>query len=98
MWSLELNDTEQVNSQGWLFLPLPNDNDAMNAAIRKHDVDVSTSWVLGNTPEDVQAGIAAGCKTVLLSSHLQFAETIVPTMYAPSAKIAVDFIVANAEI
>lgn len=89
---------EQDNGHGWLFLPLPDDADAMNAAIRKHDIDVSTSWVLGNTTKDVQTGIAVGCRTMLLASHAQCAKTVVPTMYAPSTKVAVDFIFANAEI
>jgi D-glycero-D-manno-heptose 1,7-bisphosphate phosphatase len=33
---------------------------------REFDLELSTSWVIGDTESDIQAGIAAGCRTALL--------------------------------
>ncbi|MFQ5863058.1 MAG: D-glycero-alpha-D-manno-heptose-1,7-bisphosphate 7-phosphatase [Candidatus Brocadiales bacterium] len=37
-------------------------------AAREHDIDLSKSIMIGDTPADVMAGMAAGCKTVLIQS------------------------------
>lgn len=34
---------------------------------RRHDVDLGRSWMVGDRPADVEAGLAAGCRTVLVS-------------------------------
>ncbi|MCR4561740.1 MAG: HAD-IIIA family hydrolase [Bacilli bacterium] len=36
-------------------------------AAREHNIDLSSSWMVGDTKMDVQTGINAGCKTILLT-------------------------------
>ncbi len=38
----------------------------LHRAAREHDIDLSKSIMLGDTPADVMAGKSAGCKTVLI--------------------------------
>jgi len=38
------------------------------AAASKHQIDLSKSWMIGDGVIDVQAGRAAGCRTILLTS------------------------------
>lgn len=35
----------------------------------KHDIDLKNSWMIGDMDTDVEAGIAAGCKTAKLGSN-----------------------------
>jgi D-glycero-D-manno-heptose 1,7-bisphosphate phosphatase len=35
-------------------------------AARDHDIDLAASWMIGDSEQDVEAGQAAGCKTVRL--------------------------------
>ncbi|MFQ5461232.1 MAG: D-glycero-alpha-D-manno-heptose-1,7-bisphosphate 7-phosphatase [Phycisphaerae bacterium] len=37
-------------------------------AARELNVDLKQSWMIGDAPSDVQAGVRAGCKTVLLTN------------------------------
>jgi phosphoglycolate phosphatase-like HAD superfamily hydrolase len=39
----------------------------LNAA-KEHNIDLSESWFIGDSFSDVQAGIAAGVKTIFLTS------------------------------
>jgi len=41
------------------------------AAAEQMDIDLTQSWMIGNSDRDVEAGLRAGCKTILLnrSSH-----------------------------
>ncbi len=41
------------------------------AAAKELDIDLSQSWVIGNSSRDIEAGLRAGCKTILInhSSH-----------------------------
>jgi D-glycero-D-manno-heptose 1,7-bisphosphate phosphatase len=40
------------------------------AAARAHDIDLTTSWMIGDSDMDVQAGINAGCRTArILNNH-----------------------------
>jgi D-glycero-D-manno-heptose 1,7-bisphosphate phosphatase len=40
-------------------------------AAREHGIDLSSSWMVGDTMKDVQAGKAAGCRTILIQDkHL----------------------------
>ena len=41
------------------------------AAAKELDIDLSQSWVIGNSGRDIEAGLRAGCKTILInhSSH-----------------------------
>jgi len=38
-------------------------------AAKRHDVDLSESFVIGDTWKDVEAGRAAGCRTILLNKN-----------------------------
>lgn len=38
----------------------------LKQAQRKYNIDFKSSWMIGDTTQDVQTGINAGCKTVLL--------------------------------
>lgn len=38
------------------------------AAARKHGIDLSSSWMIGDGTVDIQAGRAAGCRTILVTS------------------------------
>jgi D-glycero-D-manno-heptose 1,7-bisphosphate phosphatase len=44
----------------------PNPGMILEAA-RKHDLDLTRSWMVGDNEKDVEAGRRAGCKTVLVS-------------------------------
>ncbi len=35
-------------------------------AARRHGIDLSRSWMVGDTPDDIEAGRRAGCRTLLL--------------------------------
>jgi D-glycero-D-manno-heptose 1,7-bisphosphate phosphatase len=35
-------------------------------AAREHDLDIAHSWLIGDTLDDIEAGVRAGCRTVLL--------------------------------
>ncbi len=41
----------------------------LQRAATEHDIDLSTSIMIGDTPADVMAGKAAGCRTVLVQTH-----------------------------
>ncbi|MHC4623745.1 MAG: D-glycero-alpha-D-manno-heptose-1,7-bisphosphate 7-phosphatase [Planctomycetota bacterium] len=36
------------------------------AAAKEINIDLSRSWLIGNSPRDIQAGLRAGCKTILI--------------------------------
>lgn len=36
------------------------------AAAAEHDIDLASSWLVGDAPRDVEAGRAAGCRSVLV--------------------------------
>jgi len=46
------------------------------AAADEMDIELSRSWVIGNSGRDIEAGLRAGCKTVLInqSSHQKLSE------------------------
>jgi len=35
-------------------------------AARRHDIDLAASWMIGDSLRDIQAGRAAGCRTILV--------------------------------
>lgn len=37
------------------------------AAARQYDIDLSHSWMIGDSPRDTEAGRAAGCRTILVN-------------------------------
>jgi D-glycero-D-manno-heptose 1,7-bisphosphate phosphatase len=44
--------------------PLPG---MLLRAAAEHDIDLASSWMVGDSESDVEAGIAAGCRTVLVA-------------------------------
>ena len=40
-------------------------------AVEEFNIDVSNSWMIGDSPTDVQAGKSAGCKTILIGDYPQ---------------------------
>lgn len=40
----------------------------LTAAADEHDVDLSASWMVGDSARDIEAGRRAGCRTVLLGT------------------------------
>lgn len=45
-------------------------------AAREHDLDLTESLLIGDSESDMQAGIAAGCKTMFLGSAGNFLEAV----------------------
>jgi D-glycero-D-manno-heptose 1,7-bisphosphate phosphatase len=39
-------------------------------ASKKHNIDLKLSWMIGDNETDIEAGRAAGCKTILVSEKL----------------------------
>jgi histidinol-phosphate phosphatase family protein len=52
------------------------------------DLDLGGSWVIGDTPEDVAAGKAAGCLTALVGRARADADLLAPSLSAASEAIA----------
>ncbi|MBS1841111.1 MAG: HAD family hydrolase [Acidobacteria bacterium] len=40
-------------------------------AAREHGISLKESWMVGDSPSDLQAGKSAGCKTALVTTHQQ---------------------------
>jgi len=40
----------------------------LQEAARLHDLDLTASWMVGDGLTDIQAGRAAGCKTILVTA------------------------------
>jgi phosphoglycolate phosphatase-like HAD superfamily hydrolase len=40
----------------------------MERAAGEHDIDLASSWMVGDILDDVEAGRGAGCRTVLVDS------------------------------
>jgi D-glycero-D-manno-heptose 1,7-bisphosphate phosphatase len=38
-------------------------------AARRHDLDLRASWMIGDQGKDIEAGRAAGCRTILVSGN-----------------------------
>jgi D-glycero-D-manno-heptose 1,7-bisphosphate phosphatase len=46
--------------------PLPG---MLLTAAREHQIDLASSWVIGDSEKDMEAGKRAGCRTVLISAN-----------------------------
>lgn len=57
---------EQYRRESHRRKPLPG---MIRDAAEKLHLDLSRSWVIGDAPRDIQAGRAAGCRTILLKSE-----------------------------
>ena len=47
----------------------------MLAAADEMDIDLTESWCIGNSDSDIEAGLRAGCKTILISRLSQYKST-----------------------
>jgi histidinol-phosphate phosphatase family protein len=59
-------------------------------AVRDFDIDASCSWMLGDSPSDVQAGKSAGCKTILIGDFapdFPNADLVFPSLQVFSEKL-----------
>lgn len=59
-------------------------------AAQKHDIDLAVSWMIGDQEHDVEAGRAAGCRTILVrpGDEETIADVRVPDMSALEQLIA----------
>jgi D-glycero-D-manno-heptose 1,7-bisphosphate phosphatase len=59
-------------------------------AAKALDLDLSASWVLGDAPRDIEAGHAAGCRTILVSdpSVSPSPATVLPSSVDPDESVA----------
>jgi D-glycero-D-manno-heptose 1,7-bisphosphate phosphatase len=44
-------------------------------AIKKHNIDVSISWTIGDTITDIQAGKKVGTKTIFVDKDIKYTDT-----------------------
>lgn len=56
------------------------------------DLDLAQSWMIGDSITDVQAGLAAGCNTILLSDDLEDLEDVEADYIVDSLPRAVDVV------
>ncbi|MBN2563046.1 MAG: HAD-IIIA family hydrolase [Phycisphaerae bacterium] len=68
-------------------------------AAKEMDLDLSASWMIGDSERDIQAGRAAGCTTILLSSGDEGAEgtSVRADFSAPGFSAAVDLILTQTQ-
>lgn len=59
-------------------------------AAKRHGIDLSQSWMIGDSPRDAEAGRAAGCHTILVGGKAKagMADVILPGMAELSSGIA----------
>ncbi len=66
-------------------------------AAREMDLDLSRSWMIGDSARDVQAGQAAGCETILVGDGVN-GEGVEPTYHVGSLLEAVDIVEQEADV
>jgi histidinol-phosphate phosphatase family protein len=64
-------------------------------AAQEYDIDLSQSWVIGDRASDVQTGINAGTKGILVKTGVPTAESEQAVFTAPTLMEAVDYIASN---
>ncbi len=71
-------------------------------AARQLNLDLSSSWVVGDALRDVEAGVAAGCQTILFvppdvpqSSHALGEHTVMSDYVVSDLRLAIDVIRAG---
>ena len=45
-------------------------------AAEKYNIDLAESWMIGDQPQDVQAGESAGCRTILLNEQMNLLDAV----------------------
>lgn len=70
----------------------------LQQAASELDIDLSKSWMIGDSPTDVQAGAKAGCRTVLIQKNGAVAKLpVAPTHRVKSLAEAVDLLEPKAK-
>ncbi len=68
--------------------PLPG---MLLTAADEHQIDLASSWMIGDSEKDVEAGKRAGCRTVLITSNAtsesEFADFFEPTLLDASRRV-----------
>jgi hypothetical protein len=65
----------------------------LRQAAKELDIDLAKSWMIGDSPTDVQAGASAGCRTILIQRNGAVAKVpVAPTHRVMSLAEAVDFL------
>jgi D-glycero-D-manno-heptose 1,7-bisphosphate phosphatase len=65
-------------------------------AARKHDVDLATSFMVGDRWRDIEAGYNAGCTTILIDySYSEKPPAQVPDLRVRSLREAADWIIRS---
>lgn len=57
-------------------------------AAREHSVDLTRSFMIGDSPKDIEAGLAAGCRTILINGPI-------PSPVPMPPGVAPDLVVAD---
>lgn len=63
----------------------------LEAAAQEYDIDLKSSWMIGDKDVDVLAGQAAGCRTVVIKSS-QTPQNVKPDFFATNMLEAAQFI------
>ena len=64
-------------------------------AARDMDIDLSTSWMVGDQERDILAGRAAGCRTILITRDAELAQRVHPSQVAATFSDAVQAILKS---
>lgn len=90
---------EQYRKESDLRKPAPG---MLVKLARQHNVDLARSWVIGDAPRDIEAGKAAGCRTILFtapgltpSAAVEEKLAVVPDFLAATLKEAVEIVARN---
>jgi D-glycero-D-manno-heptose 1,7-bisphosphate phosphatase len=59
-------------------------------AAEDFDIDLESSWIIGDSWRDIKAGKAAGCKTVLIGTDTLEQDITVESLYAAVRKVLVE--------
>ncbi len=70
----------------------------LHQAIQDFDIDISTSWMIGDTARDIQAGQAVGCQTIWLTEPERVTDEVKATVYCPTLAEAALVVLANERI
>ena len=66
-------------------------------AAQEYGIDLTASWMIGDRPSDVQTGINAGTKTILVKTGVPTVEAPEATYTAPSLLEAVEYIARDTD-
>lgn len=61
-------------------------------AAKEYDIDLSSSWMIGDRPSDVMTGVNAGTKTILVKTGVPTVSSDQATITVPSLLEAVEYI------